>query len=504
MTLLDLIAVAWIAFSCFQGARRGLVANALSLIGFAAGAVIGSRLAPHLLAAGAASPWLPAATLVAALVLGLVAQALAGTAAGQIRHHLLRGPLETVDTAGGLAVGAVFGVALVWLAAVVAVQQPMLGLRSDVQRSEILPALLKAVPASSVLSALAQFDPLPVIPSLADRSLPAPTPGAVPRDRGQAQRLQDRGRGLRPGGAGLRLGDLAAPDRDQRPRRSPASAVTSVSWRGDQFQAPGHGGGDLGRRRHRRDPRAAACPSIRWRWPTHDAHGGNVALIGYPENGGLTVNAGRAGASVTVITPDAYGNHVHARTVVPLRGLLRHGDSGGPVVNAAGRVVAMMFAADSQGHGGFGVPIDAIRALDADASTHAGLDRPLHQLTAASTSASEPIAFRLWPSRNTSACSSADPHAARQRLEPGVPLERVDPDQQVRRAGDPGQLDVELLQTAPLPAVGHDHHHRPAGHGRPPVLGVVGRQRLADPRPAAPVGHRLGGHAQRGAGIPAR
>ncbi len=103
VTLLDLIAVVWIVFSCFQGARRGLVANALSLIGFAAGAVIGSRLAPHLLAAGAASPWLPAATMVAALVLGLAAQALAGTAAGQIRHHLLRGPLETIDTAGGLA-----------------------------------------------------------------------------------------------------------------------------------------------------------------------------------------------------------------------------------------------------------------------------------------------------------------------------------------------------------------------------------------------------------------
>lgn len=99
-----------------------------------------------------------------------------------------------------------------------------------------------------------------------------------------------------------------------------------------------------------------------------DADGGNVALVGYPENGGLTVNAGRAGASVTVITPDAYGNHVHARTVVPLRGLLRHGDSGGPVINPAGRVVAMMFAADSQGHGGFGVPTEAISALDADVS----------------------------------------------------------------------------------------------------------------------------------------
>lgn len=366
VTLLDLIAVVWIVFSCFQGARRGLVANALSLIGFAAGAVIGSRLAPHLLAAGAASPWLPAATLVAALLLGLAAQALAGTAAGQIRHHLLRGPLETIDTAGGLAVGAVFGVALVWLAAVVAVQQPMLGLRSDVQRYEILPALLKALPASSVLSALAQFDPLPVIPSLADRSLPAPTPGAVPA-LGAARsvfKIEGNACGLIVQGSGWAI--------------SPHLIVTNahvvagekqpgVSPDGGQITAKGTvvaiSADD--------DIAVIRVPYLRLhplRLANQDAAGGNVALVGYPENGPLTINSGRAGSSVTVITPDAYGNHVHARTVVPLRGLLRHGDSGGPVVNPAGRVVAMMFAADSAGHGGFGVPIDAIRSVVANAS----------------------------------------------------------------------------------------------------------------------------------------
>jgi S1-C subfamily serine protease len=48
--------------------------------------------------------------------------------------------------------------------------------------------------------------------------------------------------------------------------------------------------------------------------------------------------------------------------VVPLRGLLEHGDSGGPVVDRRGRVVAMMFAADKGGGGGFGVPLEAIRS----------------------------------------------------------------------------------------------------------------------------------------------
>ena len=65
-------------------------------------------------------------------------------------------------------------------------------------------------------------------------------------------------------------------------------------------------------------------------------------LIGYPENGPLTAVAGRAGAPITALAPDAYGRHIHPRTVVPLRGVLRHGDSGGPVVNNQGDLIGVV------------------------------------------------------------------------------------------------------------------------------------------------------------------
>jgi S1-C subfamily serine protease len=101
--------------------------------------------------------------------------------------------------------------------------------------------------------------------------------------------------------------------------------------------------------------------------------GGAAILIGYPENGPLTAVAGRAGTPITALAPDAYGRHIHARTVVPLRGRLRHGDSGGPVVNRSGQVLAMMFAADEGGgvQGGFGVPLEAVRDALRSARTHA-------------------------------------------------------------------------------------------------------------------------------------
>jgi S1-C subfamily serine protease len=52
---------------------------------------------------------------------------------------------------------------------------------------------------------------------------------------------------------------------------------------------------------------------------------------------------------------------------VPLRGRVEHGESGGPVIDREGNVVAKVFAAARQGQGGFGVPTEAVEAgLDSE------------------------------------------------------------------------------------------------------------------------------------------
>ena len=173
---IDLLVLGGVALSAFRGAQRGLVATLLGLAGFAVGAIIGSRLAPLLLQGGRHSPWLGVAGLIGALVGGSIVQVGAGAAANALRAHVLHGPLAAADTAGGVAAGVVLGLAIAWLVAVVALEQPGLHLRRNVQRSTILPALLRAVPASTVLDALARFDPLPVVPAIADRALDPPTP----------------------------------------------------------------------------------------------------------------------------------------------------------------------------------------------------------------------------------------------------------------------------------------------------------------------------------------
>jgi S1-C subfamily serine protease len=359
----DLIVIAWIVVSATLGARRGLVANVLGLAGFAIGALVGARIAPHLLSGGSNSTWLPFASMVGALVGGTAAQAVTGSAAALLRGKLVHGPLRMVDTAGGLLAGAGLGLAVAWLAAVVALAQPSLGLRGDVQGSDVLPALLRAVPADEVLNALARFDPLPVLPSIADRALPPPDPSvlhslAARRDRASVVRIEGSACGLDIQGSGwvLRPGIVAtnahviAGEQDAQVEVPNGPTLTGVPIAVDA-------GNDVALLRvHGLGP-----PPLRL--SPRSPSGAGAILIGYPENGPLTAVAGRAGVPVTALAPDAYGRHIHARTVVPLRGVLQHGDSGGPVVNRAGRVVAMMFAADEGGGiaGGFGVPLEAIR-----------------------------------------------------------------------------------------------------------------------------------------------
>jgi len=92
--------------------------------------------------------------------------------------------------------------------------------------------------------------------------------------------------------------------------------------------------------------------------PLFDRPSGTAAaILGFPENGPYDVRAGRLGATRTVVTQDAYGRGPVTRELVTLRGRVRPGNSGGPMVDGRGRVVTTIFAATRSGpRGGYGVP----------------------------------------------------------------------------------------------------------------------------------------------------
>ena len=101
------------------------------------------------------------------------------------------------------------------------------------------------------------------------------------------------------------------------------------------------------------------------------------AILGYPENGPLDAETARIGRTQRVLTQDAYGRGPVSRLLTPLRGRVRAGNSGGPVVDSSGRVLTTVFAGTvgSGPRGGYGVANSTITAAlgTAGARTHAGL-----------------------------------------------------------------------------------------------------------------------------------
>jgi len=70
-----------------------------------------------------------------------------------------------------------------------------------------------------------------------------------------------------------------------------------------------------------------------------------------------------------VFTQDAYGEGPVSRLLTPLRGRVRPGNSGGPLVSAGGTVLTTVFAAtvDRSPRGGYGVANETVASVLHDA-----------------------------------------------------------------------------------------------------------------------------------------
>jgi S1-C subfamily serine protease len=70
-----------------------------------------------------------------------------------------------------------------------------------------------------------------------------------------------------------------------------------------------------------------------------------AAVLGYPQDGPYDVQAARIRAEQRLRSPDIYNEGTVIREVYSIRALVRPGNSGGPLVSSAGRVLGVIFAA---------------------------------------------------------------------------------------------------------------------------------------------------------------
>jgi S1-C subfamily serine protease len=371
---LDWLIVAFASILAMLGFRQGFIVGALSFCGFVVGAFLGTRLAALALPQGSASPYAPAFGLLGALLGGAaLARGLEGLGF-RLRRVLIIPGMGLLDGVLGAVLGAALALGIVWIAAAVAGQSSGAGqLRADIQRSAILRRLNQVLPPSGpILGALARLDPLPSIsgPS-ADVAAPEPaiahTPGVHAATR-SVVRVDGTACGLAIEGSGW----VAAPELVVTNAHVVAGESDTTVEVGGQppsltaeplaFDAT-HDLAVL----HVRELELPALSLA-----TEAASGTPGAILGYPENGPFDVQPGRIGRTQDVITQNAYGEGPVTRLLTPLRGLVRPGNSGGPLVDVDGQVLTTVFAATvgNQQRGGYGVANETLAAVLREAETH--------------------------------------------------------------------------------------------------------------------------------------
>ena len=360
MTVIDWIIVAFTLLMAWWGYAQGLIVGALSLAGFLGGAFLGSRLGPLLVKDGSHSPYAPLFALVGAFVIGGFLASVLELLGFRLRRRL--GPtLGVLDGIGGAVLIAAAGLLLCWIAGAVALQTPgARGLRKDIQRSAILRALNKELPPSGlILNALARFDPFPQITG--------PSPGVPPPNSKIARDpdVQAAGRsvvkvlgtacGLGVEGSGW-VGRDGVVVTNAHVVAGETDTTVQLQGVGPQYDAQAIWFDA------RNDLALLRVPAISGTRPlplnVNAPPGTSAAVVGFPRNGPFDVEPARLGRTSVVITDDAYGRGPVTRMITSLRGLVRPGNSGGPVVDGQGRVVATVFAAavGASERTGFGVP----------------------------------------------------------------------------------------------------------------------------------------------------
>jgi S1-C subfamily serine protease len=310
---------------------------------------------------GAESPYAPLGVLAGAVLVGALLAALGELVGSQVRARM--GP-SRLDGMGGAVLLIAVALLIAWIAGAAALQTPALrSLRADLQRSKVLGFLNERLPETGpVLNALKRFDPAPRIKGPKPKTGPPPkgivnaagvqaAGPSVVRVLGSACGLNVQGSGwVAPGGLIVTNAHVVAGQND-----------TEIQFEG--HGSPHHAdviffdaGNDLA------ILRTGAPTPAGLELDVDPKEGSPGAILGFPLNGSYTAEPGRVGQTTDVISQDAYGRGPVTREMTAIRGLIQQGNSGGPLVDADGEVVATIFAASARPgeKTGFGVPSDIV------------------------------------------------------------------------------------------------------------------------------------------------
>jgi S1-C subfamily serine protease len=362
---LDVALVVLALLSAAAGYRRGLICSITSFAGFLAGAAIGVQVAPALARAVLKAPTDAGTadqaigqrliTLIAVFLIAMIGHFLGQAIGIRLRAQIHRTPLGPVDGVGGAVISVATLLVFAWLLGLTLAYTPATGLARQVRNSTVLQTVDRVIPVEGqqVLAGLlrqVQRHDLPVVTgpfsTLLAPSVAPPDPAVVPA-------------AIRVAGSSIVKITGAAPSCNR------AISGTGFVFAADRVMTNAHvlagvssprvtapGGSTLAARvvvyDPNRDIAVLLVPGLN-RQPLRlagpVASGTAAVVAGYPENGPFTALPARVAARTKVTGPNIYQNRTVTREVYTVRGRVRPGNSGGPLLSTTGQVYGVVFAA---------------------------------------------------------------------------------------------------------------------------------------------------------------
>ena len=386
MSVIDIVLLVAALLFAITGWRRGLVYGLLSLVGFLTGAAVGLWLAPKLVDSWADGLPKALTALAVVFIFAALGQVLVGMVGRRLQGAVTWGPMVKLNDIGG-AVLSVFTMLLVaWFLAGVYATGNSSSLARDVRQSQVIGAFDSLMPFEAYTvtgqiesmydqtgfpTVFAGLGPEPI------KTIGAPDSAflrneAVVQAAAQTVKILGQAPSCQAGLEGS--GFAFAPGRVLT-NAHVVAGVKSVQVVTEDGSAVD---GEVVYFDPDMDLAVIDAPQLTVRplkFSDSAARGDSVAVIGYPENGGLEATPARIRDELVAPGNDIYGEGTVVREVLSLRADVRPGNSGGPVVNKDGDVVGVVFAA----------------SLDQDDTGYAMTSRQVASAVAKGLSAGQPV-----------------------------------------------------------------------------------------------------------------
>jgi S1-C subfamily serine protease len=353
---LDLAVLAIAFVAAISGWRSGALGSLLSFIGVVLGATAGVLLAPHVVnnITGPRTKLFVALFLILGLV---VIGEIAGVVLGRAVRGAIRNPtLRTFDSVIGVAIQIVAVLVAAWLLATPLTTSDQPSLAAAVRGSKVLgqvdevaPSWLKSVPnrlsalldTSGLPDVLQPFGRTPIVAVDAPNAALSADP-VVAAVRPSVMKI----RGTAPGCQKVLEGSgfVVSQNRVMSNAHVVAgSDSVTVETDGQTYDATVVS----------YDPDADISildvpdlPSASLMFAEAPAETGTDALVlGYPGGGEFQATPARVRETIKLSGPDIYRTKTVEREVYTIRGTVRQGNSGGPMIDRSGQVLGVVFGA---------------------------------------------------------------------------------------------------------------------------------------------------------------